>query len=475
MLFEHLINLESIYLDNNDINSIDNAALFLQNNQLSTSMDLSQCYRLSNIDLSHNMLTEIPKFNVTNSCRINLSHNNISHLNITDLVDNIQLSQSSLIISLDLSHNSINTINFTNFFRQKWNKPPMDYVTFNLIVEHNELIRDCDIFKLSNYIPIKIFFKLNQITESVENNTSEANDLQCPFDECPEKCTCLVNKSYTTLKINCSNLNLTTVPVLPHFANDYEKFADIELYLENNAINALTYSYGNITKIFARNNKLSVINLSNLPPELIVLDLRANTFTQLDTIVAILNKSSKIEHLMLSKNAWQCNCNDSTYIQSHTNLIPDYDQIECANQGNKKLNVIPIGQLCEHNLTLVIICVATVSIAALIFAATVSLYLKYNVELKVWLYANNFCMRWIRITEEPELDKAYEYDAFLSYSHKDIAFVLEIMNKLENDPYNLKLCLHDRDWMPGEYITDSVSFFLIFVPTRGKINYLWQV
>lgn len=77
-------------------------------------------------------------------------------------------------------------------------------------------------------------------------------------------------------------------------------------------------------------------------------------------------------------------------------------------------------------------------------------------------------MQWISITEEIEQDKTYEYDAFLSYSHKDINFVLEVMNKLENDPYNFKLCLHDRDWIPGEYIIDSVSYIFIYILNYRK-------
>ncbi|CAC5393756.1 TLR13 [Mytilus coruscus] len=55
---------------------------------------------------------------------------------------------------------------------------------------------------------------------------------------------------------------------------------------------------------------------------------------------------------------------------------------------------------------------------------------------------------------ENKLD--YIYDAFVSYSDEDRAFVMnECIKNLEHDG-NLKLCLHHRDFIPGEDITDNI-------------------
>lgn len=83
------------------------------------------------------------------------------------------------------------------------------------------------------------------------------------------------------------------------------------------------------------------------------------------------------------------------------------------------------------------------------------LFYRHQEPIKIWLFAHGYLLWWV--TEE-ELDKDKEYDAFISYSHKDEDFIIQnLLPVLEGGPNPYKLCLHYRHFIPGEMISTQVT------------------
>uniref|UniRef100_A0A8C5QGC0 Myeloid differentiation primary response protein MyD88 n=1 Tax=Leptobrachium leishanense TaxID=445787 RepID=A0A8C5QGC0_9ANUR len=66
----------------------------------------------------------------------------------------------------------------------------------------------------------------------------------------------------------------------------------------------------------------------------------------------------------------------------------------------------------------------------------------------------------ITICDDPTGQMPELFDAFICYCSKDIAFVHEMITRLEQDHYKLKLCVFDRDVLPGTCLW-SISSELI--------------
>lgn len=148
--------------------------------------------------------------------------------------------------------------------------------------------------------------------------------------------------------------------------------------------------------------------------------------------------------------------------------------ITCYDTDEPLLNK---DDICPFPLELVITLSVLVAIISLFLATFAAIYYYYNTEIKIWLYAHQFCL-WL-VTEK-DLDRDKVYDAFISYSHKDEeSIVAELISNLENGPHAYKLCLHFRNWLPGEYISKNIAKSIeesrrtIIVLSEDFLNSVW--
>ncbi|XP_004078522.1 toll-like receptor 2 type-2 [Oryzias latipes] len=76
--------------------------------------------------------------------------------------------------------------------------------------------------------------------------------------------------------------------------------------------------------------------------------------------------------------------------------------------------------------------------------------------------------------------ETFTYHAFISYSHSDADWVRDqLLPCLENNRNPYRLCIHERDFMPGKWIIDNIieniesSRKIIFVLSRHFVNSEW--
>ncbi|KAM5142304.1 uncharacterized protein ACMZJ9_016239 [Mantella aurantiaca] len=60
------------------------------------------------------------------------------------------------------------------------------------------------------------------------------------------------------------------------------------------------------------------------------------------------------------------------------------------------------------------------------------------------------------IVSVPELGKGHKYHVFISYSSGDSNWVLSLIHQLERTFPDLKICFHERDFVPGKTIIDNM-------------------
>ncbi|XP_050677116.1 toll-like receptor 3 isoform X1 [Leptidea sinapis] len=107
---------------------------------------------------------------------------------------------------------------------------------------------------------------------------------------------------------------------------------------------------------------------------------------------------------------------------------------------------------------------------------------RYRIYIRYWLFLAKVALgrSFIRRTLKADnLNKAYKYDAFVSYCNDDREFVLEMISQLESQPPYLKLCIYERDFEIGTFISEAIlrsineSRHIILIISNGFAKSQW--
>lgn len=407
--------------------------------------------RLEQLDLSYNKISHIRLEDITfftQQITVNLTHNLIEEITFggyeINMLSNKQMKRHQIYIGDNPLHCDCRMMHFITYLNDVRIERSIDFVAGHLVCAGPETLAGHRVFELN---PQKLLCLLDSPKSSV------------PL--CPAGCECFVRTFDRALILNCSNAGLRHVPDIP----EIPALNLTELWLENNRIDRLpsirnrTNNFERVTEIHARNNSIVELNEDNVPPQLSVFDVEANRLSHLNaSVLNALNGTRQLRQLRLSANPWQCECSARDFLlfsQDHRHIIADMASIKCVGD-NVLLKEKEIRDFCPDDRAVVIAVAIVMALLGCSVGIMAALYYKYQQEIKVWLFAHNM-MVWF--VTEMEVDQHKKYDGFVSYSHLDEEFVTEsILPELENGSPPFKLCWHERDWMGGVPIAQSVSF-----------------
>jgi len=292
---------------------------------------------------------------------------------------------------------------------------------------------------------------------------------------CPKGCKCSLDRTELRFKINCDGAEFgMEIPELP-----IPLVGNASLYINNKNLtqlaNSTLYGYSNIRELHLANNKLTSINVDQLPPNLTYLDFRNNSLQSLDKkVLNFLSKRGGKISMKLSGNPWKCNCDALDMLQfflNSSNNIDDIDNLKCHGKNLELSMILLKAADCKPN--------AYYTLGPLLgLAALIIIYFYFKKSIFMWLYERNLCLYWIS-RPEPKEDIVLKIDAFLAFSHKDLELVEEYVEKLEKGPREYKLCFYQRDWLIGESIPNCIlesieySKRVIILMTNNFINSSW--
>ncbi|XP_034544201.1 toll-like receptor 2 [Notolabrus celidotus] len=251
------------------------------------------------------------------------------------------------------------------------------------------------------------------------------------------------------------------------------------LDLSDNALTAFSVVLPSLTELYISGNKLTSLPDGGFYPRLAILSIQNNDLQTLST--NILNKYLNLKSLEGSTNTYVCSCDFVAFmaneVTKHQVTITDeFRSYICdspdAERGRSVRDVRLSVFECHTALALSVVCFSILAVILVI----AGLCHKFSV-----LWYLKMTWTWLRAKRKPKLKKGeLEYDAFVSYSEMDSAWVdAHLVPQLEQAQPPLRLCLHKRDFVPGGWILDNImdaierSHRTLFVLSQHFVRSEW--
>ena len=464
----------------------------LSHNNIGSLESLRSMDGLRVLDLSYNSIKE-----VSNDAFINLEHieqiyleNNLIHvvrpyaftmntkLSLLDLENNkvTEMSQeqlptalTGLPLSVNLKNNALPYTPFKNCARGNFYNPMIEVsmsanplVCDCKMIEFDQCTRWLDKLGTSNVSSRSVFKDIEDLTcaspkETAGKKVTGMNFLRSCIvvDNCPNKCSCQLENT-NTLLVNCTARRLLempdSLPVVP--------YAAVKLHLSHNPLQMLSYrSYlQDITELRADNCLLTTVTPAAIAAlqNIKVLTLHNNLLQKLpsSTKNITLNRATNVT---LHNNRWECSCESlwlPRWLSKHKSALWMPGKIVCNYLRKPVEDLSEIDLNCSASAYLDTFLAVSLVLSSLI--STLVIVFCYRTEINVLLYSK----LGIRLGSNFSYgDLFHPYDAFVSYSQDNYKWVVDtLVPHLENGDSKYRLCLHYRDFPPGESVVENIPW-----------------
>lgn len=217
----------------------------------------------------------------------------------------------------------------------------------------------------------------------------------------------------------------------------------------------------NLKELLLSGNKIKFIPSKWESPSLQSLTLDGNSFGLISK--ASFQDMPQLSQLRAGNNPYHCTCELHAFVQDTLSKgkvnLTDWPWNYRCYHPEALLNTViskyfPGHVACDIRLV-IIICVATTAAVILIMMVICYIFdLPWYTKATYQIIRAKYRAHKEKVAGEPE---PFTYHAFISYSHSDADWVRDqLLPSLENSRNPYRLCIHERDFMPGRWIIDNI-------------------
>ena len=464
---------------------------------------------IKRVDLSHNKISKLP-YNISNSrfaqCLEEIVVNRGNHFEGYNVLPLISMLSYDKIRNLDLS-SSMQCAKeqrelLSNEIAISWNR------TFdvNITLADSMRIVNLSLFGLS--IPTQ-GIQWRFVGERLEILDLSYSDLHfCEKSLNISFVTSIKNLNISGLQ--CSNLNATLLRSMQTLETLTCQDSNLFQGLKNDPDGIFLKGLFNLSYLDLGNNQLANLHenllqdqslslrylllqdnaLRHIPKaiqnvkQLKSLNLKNNNISTLLEEDRLILDSLENANLKLSGNFFDCSCAQFDMVKwlvDNEDRIEDFQNIHCIEGFHMRriigssIQYLGIWQFQLNCGTLYWLQLSTSLFIGLTLTIIVSaIGYRHRVYIK-YLYLIMISGRTKFVTQSDE----YEHDGFIAYSDNDYDWVTGILYKQLTHDMNMKICLHHKDFIPGNDIVDEIlrcidrSRKIIFVVTRNFLESKW--
>lgn len=215
-----------------------------------------------------------------------------------------------------------------------------------------------------------------------------------------------------------------------------------------------------LREVYLSGNKIKFIPSDWKSPSLRLLALDGNSFGIIS--MRSFKGMPNLVQLRAGNNPYHCTCElhtfiEETAIKGKVNITDWPENYKCYHP-EELLNTmvshyLPAQIVCNVRLVIIISVVTTAGVVLVLmlicYIFNIPWYAKATYQILRAKYRSH--------KEGLAVSLDYTFHAFISYSHSDADWVRdELLPCLENSKPPYRLCIHERDFMPGKWIIDNI-------------------